>query len=460
MPGYGMIKQEAPKFLWKLIPIKPPRVETLRRGTPFWVQAGNHGVRTTVLTVPLSFPPDEIHGGYMLAGLPLPDIRGNLGRYSYWATDLSDFESGDTEFGGNLTRLEFNGDTATASIVGPISPILKAEQEEVRKIPKDQRTIEQQARLEELSEPAYKDLKIEMQVQRKSNGVRIEFAGDSFELKKGQWSEWQDLTFKITPIVRVHGIAQFLLLENQPEIKLFMSPINWDPRNPPLPITKPDNWSKKLVQEVGMFRTLGWAEETMPLVEGRIDEATFIHVDGNEQIPISLLQFILHDFDPVVHSNVCIVAVQNKPGIEVHSSSKRVKAVVRHNHQSRMVVGKLHRLCDYRVAANIRIANRISVLGRQLRVVKRVFRINQTEEHVLETVRSFACIFTEWKTRTTHWPTCLIREISGSTRTGAKPKCTLLVWDRSLSTCQDVKSLELFSPEKNTEICKTNWLRS
>ncbi|MCI0412297.1 alkaline phosphatase family protein [bacterium] len=276
MPGYGMIEQEAPEFLWKLIPIKPPRVETLRRGTPFWVQAGKHGVRATVLTVPLSFPPDEIQGGYMLAGLPLPDIRGNLGRYSYWATDLSDFEMGDTEFGGNLSRLEFDGDTASASVVGPISPILKEEQEELRRIPKDQRTIEQQARYEELSEPGFKDLKIDIRIQKASGGARIELPGGSFVLKKGQWSEWQDFTFKITPIVRVHGISQFLLLEEQPEIKLFMSPINWDPRDPPLPITNPDNWSKKLVKEVGMFRTLGGPKKRCPLLKvGSMKQRSF-----------------------------------------------------------------------------------------------------------------------------------------------------------------------------------------
>ncbi len=53
------------------------------------------------------------------------------------------------------------------------------------------------------------------------------------ELKKGQWTDWQYLTFKITPLVRIHGMAQFFLVEDQPEVKLYMSPINWDPRNPP-----------------------------------------------------------------------------------------------------------------------------------------------------------------------------------------------------------------------------------
>jgi predicted AlkP superfamily phosphohydrolase/phosphomutase len=212
----------------------------------------------------------------MLAGLPLPDIRGTNGTFYYWGTDLSDYEVGDVEMGGKIARLEFNDDRAITTIVGPPSPILKAEQEDLRKIPKDQRTIEQQARYEELGEPGYKDIKADMEVKKISGGIRITVQDQQFDLKQGQWSDWIKFKFKVTPIVGVHGMSQFFLVEADPEVKLYMSPINWDPKNPPLPITKPDGWSKDLVDEVGNYRTLGWAEATWPLNEERIDEATFI----------------------------------------------------------------------------------------------------------------------------------------------------------------------------------------
>jgi predicted AlkP superfamily phosphohydrolase/phosphomutase len=276
LPNLGMVSVEPPKFLWKLIPIKMPRVETIRKGTPFWVQAGKNGIRTTVLTVPLSYPPDDIPGGFMMAGLPLPDIRGTTGTFYYWATDLSDFEVGDAEMGGKIGRLEFNGEKATTTIMGPSNPILKEEQEALKAVPKDQRTIEQQARYEQLIESGYKDVKVEMEVQKVAGGVKLRVHDQDIELKKGEWSNWVPLTFKINPIVKMRGMSQFLLIEEEPEVKLYMSPVNWDPRNPPLPITKPDDWSKKLVKEVGIYRTLGWAEATWPLNEERIDEATFI----------------------------------------------------------------------------------------------------------------------------------------------------------------------------------------
>lgn len=289
LPNLGMVVQEPPKFLWKTIPIKPPKVEPMRKGTPFWVQAGKAGVRTTVLTVPLSYPPDDIPGGFMLSGLPLPDIRGTNGTFYYFASDLSDMETGDVEMGGKIARLEFNGETAKTVILGPANPVLKAEQEDLRKIPKDQRTVEQQARYEELTTAGFKDIKLEMDVQKVSGGVKITLPESTLELKQGQWSDWQFMSFKITPVLKVHGMAQFFLVEGQPEVKLYMSPINWDPRNPPLPITKPDGWSKELVKEVGMYRTLGWAEATWPLNEERIDEATFIqdtHQAINDRIKV------------------------------------------------------------------------------------------------------------------------------------------------------------------------------
>ena len=276
LPNLGMVSVEPPKFLWKLIPIQMPKVETIRKGTPFWSHAGKNGIRTTVLTVPLSYPPDEIPGGFMLAGLPLPDIRGTTGTFYYWASDLSDFEVGDAEMGGKIGRLEFSGDKATAVIMGPSNPILKAEQEELKALPKDQRTIEQQARYEQLMESGYKDVKAEMELTKMGEDLHVRLQDQDIHLQKGKWSDWVSLSFKITPLVKMRGMSQFLLLETEPDVKLYMSPVNWDPRNPPLPISKPNNWSKKLVKEVGVFRTLGWAEATWPLNEERIDEATFI----------------------------------------------------------------------------------------------------------------------------------------------------------------------------------------
>ena len=66
------------------------------------------------------------------AACPSPDIRGTLGTFSYWATDLSSFEEGNTEFGGYLKRLLFEGGVAQPLLKGPDNPILKQEERELQ----------------------------------------------------------------------------------------------------------------------------------------------------------------------------------------------------------------------------------------------------------------------------------------------------------------------------------------
>ena len=64
-------------------------------------------MRSSILTVPVTFPPEDVPNGELLSGLPLPDIRGTMGTFYYFATDLSRYEEGNTEFGGILKRLVF-----------------------------------------------------------------------------------------------------------------------------------------------------------------------------------------------------------------------------------------------------------------------------------------------------------------------------------------------------------------
>jgi predicted AlkP superfamily phosphohydrolase/phosphomutase len=55
-----------------------------------------------------------------------------------------------------------------------------------------------------------------------------------------------------------------------------MSPINWRPESPMVPMSSPASFSKDLYERLGTYRTLGWAEATWPLNEDRIDEQTFM----------------------------------------------------------------------------------------------------------------------------------------------------------------------------------------
>ena len=133
VPDLGMVKREMPDFLLDYVPLGKPKVTTLRGGTSFWVTAGQAGVRSAILTVPVTFPPEDVPAGEMLSGLPLPDIRGTVGTFYYFATDLSRYEEGNTEMGGILKRLTFEGDVAQSELTGPANPIVQGQMAELRK---------------------------------------------------------------------------------------------------------------------------------------------------------------------------------------------------------------------------------------------------------------------------------------------------------------------------------------
>src|SRR4029079_17159384 len=121
MPDLGGVKKEPPRLKWGWMPVAKPKISSTSGGTSFWVHAGRDGVRSTILTVPMTFPPEEIAHGRMLSGLPLPDVRATFGTFSYWATDLSTFEQGNAEFGGIAQRLSFEGGTVRTRLKGPVN---------------------------------------------------------------------------------------------------------------------------------------------------------------------------------------------------------------------------------------------------------------------------------------------------------------------------------------------------
>ena len=122
------------------------------------------------------------------------------------------------------------------------------------------------------------DVKVPMRIawQRGSDTATVTLQDTALTLKVGQWSDWVDLRFRINLFIAMRGMAQVILLRADDDLQLYVSPINWRPEAPPLPISSPTAFAESLVKTLGPFRTLGWAEATWPLEEGRIDEAVFM----------------------------------------------------------------------------------------------------------------------------------------------------------------------------------------
>jgi predicted AlkP superfamily phosphohydrolase/phosphomutase len=275
LPDLGMVRREPARFLFDYVPYSKPKILSIRGATSFWVTAGKAGVRSSVLTVPVTFPPETVPNGEMLSGLPLPDIRGTMGTFYYFATDLSRYEEGNTEFGGILKRLVVENDVARTELVGPPNPIVKQKIQAIRAkgsplTPDDRTSIANLQALEDVRIP------LTIRWNRAAKTATVEIAGESLLLEPAKMSRWIDLDFKVNFLVRVHGMAQLLLLNAGNELQLYISPVNWKPDRPPVPMSYPDSFAGDLFERLGYYRTLGWAEATWPLNEDRIDEKTFM----------------------------------------------------------------------------------------------------------------------------------------------------------------------------------------
>lgn len=271
----GMVKRIPGEFLFDYIPLKRPRVESLRGGESFWVTAGRAGVPSSILTVPITFPPETVENGELLSGLPLPDIRGTMGTFYYFATDLSRYEEGDTEFGGILKHLTFEGDTAKTEFVGPPNPMIKSKIKAIY-AKAGAMSDADRAAIGELKSKEYANLPLSIKWTRGSNQALIDLDGQKIPMKTGQWSNWVYLDFKINFLIRVHGMVQLLLMNAGNELQLYVSPVNFRPDNPPTPMSSPEGFAGEIFKSMGPYRTLGWAEATWPLNENRMDEGTFM----------------------------------------------------------------------------------------------------------------------------------------------------------------------------------------
>jgi predicted AlkP superfamily phosphohydrolase/phosphomutase len=276
LPDTSMVRREPPRFLFNYLPISRPQIHSTRGGTSFWVTAGQAGIRSSVLTVPVTFPPEEVPLGELLSGLPLPDIRGTMGTFYYFATDLSRYEEGNTEMGGILKRLVVQEDVAETQLVGPPNPIVRQQMREVR----ENRTLTDadRRRLAELEVDSDLALPMTIRWHRKGSepSATIEIQGQSLLLRQGEWSAWVQLEFRANLLVRLHGMVQLYLVNATDELQLYVSPVNWDPQSPPVPMSSPESFAGDLAERLGPYRTLGWAEATWPLNEGRMDEKTFM----------------------------------------------------------------------------------------------------------------------------------------------------------------------------------------
>jgi predicted AlkP superfamily phosphohydrolase/phosphomutase len=224
----------------------PPQVVNNRKGVPLWNTLSQAGVPSVVLRCPCTFPPEDVNGR-MLAGVGVPDLRGSQSKGTFYTQDRN-IQAQENE---QVVFLGPGADLKT-HVTGPRN---------TRQSPASDMVCE-----------------IRMQAQKDSRTLMIDTGGTParIEVRENSWSEWIRFKFKFSMLQSVTGIARFYVRKIEPQIEFYVSAVNFDPATPMFPVSSPASYAKDLASGIGLFSTLGMAEEHSGLNNGRFDEAAFL----------------------------------------------------------------------------------------------------------------------------------------------------------------------------------------
>jgi predicted AlkP superfamily phosphohydrolase/phosphomutase len=243
MPRLSSVRIGKPRRVLKLgryrIPLSRTPIDFRRKSRTFWSLLSERGVDSTILRVPVTFPPEQF-AGRLLSAMCVPDLRGTQGSFSQFTTrfDAVQFES------GSRYPLRRAGEWLIGQIEGPPDTFIEG------------------------GAP----LTVELRLRE----AELEVNGERYKLRPGEYTEWVRLEFRSALGPKARGLARFLLTETGPHVSLYMTPIQLDPERPALPISHPSIYAPYLAGMVGPFATAGLAEDTWALNERVIDEDAFL----------------------------------------------------------------------------------------------------------------------------------------------------------------------------------------
>ena len=212
----------------------------VRKCPAFWDLTSAAGIPTSVIRWPLTLPPDEV-SGRMLAGLGVPDLKANLGRYTLYTT--RNIPAADAQgLKGDAVRLLPAKDGLHARIHGP-----------------ERASIPLQVRLD-----------------REGRRATLRIEGKDYEVKEHGWTGWVRVKFTVHFVRSVMGMCRFHLGSLTPEVELYLTPIQADPRSPAFILSHPDAYAAELADQIGDYHTLGMPEDTNAVSDGCLDAGAFL----------------------------------------------------------------------------------------------------------------------------------------------------------------------------------------
>ncbi|MCX8063986.1 MAG: alkaline phosphatase family protein [Candidatus Hydrogenedentes bacterium] len=252
LPGVSLGMVHPPEFDSNGNLKKAPYFENYRKGESFWKVADEYGARCKVINMPYCFPPDELKNGLMLSGLGVPDIRGTESFFYAFSDRFTTEELNKDISGGTKIKLNFQGNEAKVEFSVSKNPYEKK---------------------------SYIKLSLVFIKSKESNGQIVIKLPDDREiiLKEGEWSQWIEWVFKVPNTdYTIYAISRFWAREVGEHTYIYMTPFQYHPEHPIIPITSPSSYSTELAKRYGLYKTIGWNYDTHALRQDVITEDFFI----------------------------------------------------------------------------------------------------------------------------------------------------------------------------------------
>ncbi len=231
------------------IPLSKPEIKGMRKSVPFWKILGENGIFSTILRIPITFPPEKFRG-HLLSGMCAPDLKGSQGTFFFYTEDSEKLKKRE---GGENIHVTKKNNVIHTYISGPENTMLK-NAEELR-------------------------LPLTITIHEGENSpVQIEVSDQKINLDPGTFSGWTKLTFRPGLGIKVRAICRFYVTQIHPHFEMYVTPLNIDPEKPALPISHPYIYSVYLAKLLGSYVTLGEANDTWALNEKVLSEEAFLEL--------------------------------------------------------------------------------------------------------------------------------------------------------------------------------------
>jgi predicted AlkP superfamily phosphohydrolase/phosphomutase len=242
----------------------------MRRGQPFWEVLEDRGVETTIMRMPANFPPSGT-ATRELSGMGTPDVIGSYGTFSFFTSEIF-FEERDLA-GGEIYLMDYWNGIAEGTLFGPKNEMLI-----------DASKLERPFRL---------------LVDVENDTAKLEVGDEERVLAVGEWTDWIPIGFDLPLMQELTGMARFYLRAVDPEVELYVSPINFDPLAPATPISTPNDYARELAEATGRFYTQGMPEDVQALKGEILTQAEFMQ--QARIVDRGLLFYYFGNLDQVSH---------------------------------------------------------------------------------------------------------------------------------------------------------------